>query len=362
MRFHVRNVRRFTLHFLPVFTLFFLIGWGCFFYEIGLGRWVVGISPLYATEAVQSITGSKTKDHGTDILIEVRENAQVNHRKYTLGEIADIDAPALINDQLASIPMGFAPSPGKVKAVQGRRIQSKVEANRIFSSEMTLWVPDQVYVERVGQSVDEARLRELFEAYVDREMQKMGFDYAIREFSIRGLDLYPEGTLSLSEPLFKGKTLKGRVTLYLNVAVDGEDQGRISLTGWVDLFDDVVCLTRPLSRGSRLTAADLKVERMNVTKERGATLRSVQNVVGKVLTRSVRRETPLTMNMISEAPLLKKGDMVTVVASRGNLKIVTLGIAKEDGKSRETIRVENIKSGKVINAVVAGESEVHVFY
>ncbi len=362
MRFYVRSVKRFTLHFLPVFTLFFLMGWSCFFYEIGLGRWVVGISYLHATEVGKKITGSKAMGHGADILIEVREIAQVNHRKYTLGDIADIDAPAVILDQLASIPMGFAPRPGKVKAVQGKRIQSKVEANRIFSSEMTLWVPDQIYVERVGQSFDEARLREVFETYVDREMQKMGFDYLIREFSIRGLDLYPEGRLSLSEPLFKGKALKGRVTLYLNVAVGGEDQGRISLTGWVDLFDEVVCLTRPLSRGSRLTAADLKVARMNVTNERGATLRSVQNVLGKVLTRSVRRETPLTMNMITEAPLLKKGDMVTVVASRGNLKIVTLGIANEDGKARETIRVENIKSGKVINAVVAGESEVHVFY
>lgn len=320
-----------------------------------------GTAPLYATE----LTNPEMQPGRTptsDILIEVRETARVNGRKYTLGEIAEIDAPDMIAHQLAAISMGFAPPPGKVKSVSGRRIQSKVEAHRIFSSEMTLWVPDQIYVERAGQSLDETMLRELYEAYVESGVEKLGLEYSIRDFSIRGLDLYPEGTLSLSDPSFNGKDLKGRVTLYLDVTVNDQEEGRISLTGWVDLFDEVVCLTRPLSRGSSLAMKDLEVERTNVTNERGATLRSIDRAVGKVLKRSVRRRTPLTMEMIETAPLLQKGDMVKVVASRGSLKIVTVGIAREDGKERETIQVENAASGKVINAVVTGRSEVQVVY
>ncbi|SLM29229.1 putative FlgA [Desulfamplus magnetovallimortis] len=297
---------------------------------------------------------------GLNVNIEVRESSFVNSRKFTLGEIADISVPGLIREQLASIQAGFAPVPGRIKNISGSRIESKIRSSKLFSDEMTIVVPERVYVKRASQELSKEDLNAIFEEYVETSMD--GMDYEIRDFSVRGLDIYPRGEIELSPPLNKGKDLKGRVTLYVDVTVDGKDYGRLSLSGRIDIFDDVVCATRSFRRETLLTSSDINVERMNVSNIRGEYLSNPDDVVGKVLVRNAYRNRAITMDMVEESPLVNRGDMVKVVASRGNLRIVTMGIAREDGKKSDTIQVENMTSGKMINVVVTSKDEVNVFY
>ncbi len=302
---------------------------------------------------------SPAEEH-SEIYIEVRASSHVNSRKFTLGEIADITAPEFLYEQLALIQMGFAPAPGKIKTANGRRIKAKIKSNKLFSPEMILVVPDTVYVKRASQEISIDNLNSIYEEYVEAHIEDL--DYEIRNFSARGLALYPAGKLSLSSPVHKGKNFKGKVTFYINVAVDGRDQGILSLSAWIDIFDEVVSLSRSMVRGTVLTPSDLHVKRMNISNLRDTCFGTALNVVGKVLIRSVRKNKPLTVRMVAEQPLVQRGDMVKIVASRGNLHIVTLGIARNDGKRNDIIQVENMTSGKMINAVVAGKASVNVFY
>ncbi len=315
----------------------------------------IAASDGHLTEIAVSPAGEHSK-----IYIEVRTSSHVNSRKFTLGEIADITAPEFLYEQLAAIQTGFAPVLGKIKTVSGRRIKAKIKSNKLFSPEMTLVVPDTVYVKRASQELSIDDLNSIYEEYVEAHMEDL--DYEIRDFSARGLDLYPEGKLSLSSPVHKGKNLKGKVTLYVNVAVDGRDQGRLSLSAWIDIFDEVVSLSRSMTRGTVLTDSDLHVKRMNISNLQDTCFSTALDVVGKVLIRSARENKPITVCMVAEQPLVQRGDMVKVVASKGNLSIVTLGIARNDGKKDDIIQVENMTSGKMINAVVADKASVNVFY
>lgn len=323
---------------------------------------VHGLCSVSMAEASSTAAGSDlSRDTiSAEIVIEVRESAHVNSRKVTLGDIADIIAPELLKSQLASIDAGFAPLPGKTTIVDGRRIESKIKSNRLFSDDMALIVPEKVYLERESQEVSADDLHALYEEYVSEHSD--GREFEIRDFAVRGLEIYPEGELLLSAPLSNSRELKGRVTLYVNVQVNGKEYGRLSLSGWIDIFDDVVCASRSLTRGKLLEPGDLNIQRVNVSNIHGDYFRSDQDLLGKVLTRNTSSNKVLMPNMVEDAALLHKGDTVKIIASRGNLSITTLGIVKSDGKIDDTVQVQNMTSGKIINGIVLGKESVKVFY
>lgn len=331
-------------------------------------QWI-GIISAITLIHIFSLSASASEEN---IAIEVRESVHVNSRKITLGEIADIEATPIIKRQLSKIDMGFAPAPGKSKIISGRQIESKIKSNKLFyrnrlgsadrqsSDSVNIVVPDEIYIERASQEISEHDLKALYESYVFERLD--GKDFEIREFSVRGLDTYPEGEVLLSPPVSNSGEVKGRVTLYVKISVNGKDYGRISLSGWIDIFDDVLCASRSLTRGKVLEYGDVHVERFNVANLHGDYFTSDQDVIGKVLTRNAPANKAVSQNMIEDAAVVQKGDRVKIVASRGNLRIVTTGIVKSDGKIDDTVLVQNMTSGKTINAVVTDKESVKVFY
>ena len=65
---------------------------------------------------------------------------------------------------------------------------------------------------------------------------------------------------------------------------------------------------------------------------------------------------------ISDLCLVAKGDVVTISARSHGLEIKASGIAMEEGKLNETIAVKNIKSGKIIRALVKSANSVEVVF
>ncbi|MBF0211203.1 MAG: flagellar basal body P-ring formation protein FlgA [Desulfamplus sp.] len=301
-----------------------------------------------------------------EIQIELRESVEVNNRKIKLGEIADIEAPEILKRQISAIDMGFSPAPGKGKILDGRQVESKIKSNRLFASNnlssenISIFVPDKIYIERLSQQIASDDLKSIYEEYISERLG--GQDFEIRDFNVRGLDTYPEGEVDISEPVSNSKELKGRVTLYVKIKVNEKDYGRVSLSGWVDIFDDVLCASRSLTRGKTIQEGDVHVKRVNVANIHGDYFNDVNDVIGKVLNRNAPANKAITPNMVEEQAVVRRGDRVKIVAARGNLKLVTIGVAKSDGRIDETIQVQNTTSGKSINAVVTGKDSVKVFY
>ena len=58
--------------------------------------------------------------------------------------------------------------------------------------------------------------------------------------------------------------------------------------------------------------------------------------------------------MVDFPPLVKRGEIITIAAVNGGLKITATGIAKSNGQEGDTIRVKNSGSGKEILCKVIG--------
>jgi flagella basal body P-ring formation protein FlgA len=64
--------------------------------------------------------------------------------------------------------------------------------------------------------------------------------------------------------------------------------------------------------------------------------------------------------MISSPPLVKRGDIVKIVANAGTMTITATGMVKQQGCKGEMVRVVNTDSNRIITARVTGPGAVEV--
>ena len=106
---------------------------------------------------------------------------------------------------------------------------------------------------------------------------------------------------------------------------------------------------------AQLRGNEIRSENTNLT-----TAVSDPNVlVGSRLKRDVRQGEQIRSNGFC---VVCKNDKVNIVARSGGLSLKTSGIALQEGNVNESIRVRNIKSDKVISAVVTAPGEVQVIF
>ncbi len=338
-------------------------------FALGAGIVVSGISfysTAFATENIafateNALTAENTNTQGNvsvsedrvkPVKIFIRESSSVNTEKIFLGDIADINAPNLIKQRLNGISLGFAPRPGHFRVFNGKYLKSRIESDRLGSRSVAVFVPDKVYIKRKDRVIPHKKLKKIFTNYISQRIAPDKFK--IRNFSIRGLGVYPDGNLSLTV-CDNNNNIKGRTTVYVRVRAGGRNYGRISLSGWVDVFDTAFCASRNLERGTILSLNDVHREKVNISKISGDYFTDSGEILGKVLKTGLARGRCITSDMVKNPALVHRGDLVKMIAASGPLKIVTSGIAKSDGRLNDQIRVENIRSGKIVYAVVKGK-------
>ncbi|MBP7526746.1 MAG: flagellar basal body P-ring formation protein FlgA [Syntrophorhabdaceae bacterium] len=87
---------------------------------------------------------------------------------------------------------------------------------------------------------------------------------------------------------------------------------------------------------------------------------AAEDVIGKVLKRDVPANTLITDRILDDRVVLKRGDVVTIIAESNKLVVQAKGKTVDKGRIGDTIRVKNIASGKELTARVVSGSEVKV--
>lgn len=122
----------------------------------------------------------------------------------------------------------------------------------------------------------------------------------------------------------------------------------------------VWALRQPEQAGARLTAADLLPETRVVS---GVAAGYVTDLA--LLGRSTLRHPMPAGAVLHDSDLLaefmvRQGEQVTLVASIGGIRVRARGVALQDGRYGQVIRVQNPTSKKVVQGMVGGSQVVYV--
>jgi flagella basal body P-ring formation protein FlgA len=213
---------------------------------------------------------------------------------------------------------------------------------------------------QTSQTIPDTKFRELFQKYLYRNLNNHGCDVVISRLKVAGNVPVPAGTISFQQYQKGKRRLEGQVSLIVVVKINGVVKNKVKLSGWVDIFQPVVCASRDLKRGERIKKDDLYFVKRNISHISSKVLTDMNNIVGFMAKHNVRKDTSLKEWMFEKFPVVDKGDIVTIIAESGDIRVTAPGKVLMKGYADELVKVQNLMSKKEIYAKVVNGSMVAV--
>lgn len=128
----------------------------------------------------------------------------------------------------------------------------------------------------------------------------------------------------------------------------------------IKILAKVVTTRHSLPKGYRINKTDLRLMNMNIKKLRYGYFNDEKMIIGMITKRNLRPGQIISPKYLMFPQLVKRGDSVTINAINQAIKVSMKGIAIENGKLGDTIRVKNLSSSKVIDAKVVTSGQVEI--
>jgi flagella basal body P-ring formation protein FlgA len=208
----------------------------------------------------------------------------------------------------------------------------------------------------------EQEVREAVTAFVTTRTAGMGWDVHLRRISISDSLKLPDGSINYEVVAPQKWEGWGSITITVLARQKERVLRNIPVRIDVEALTDTVVTVRQLEHGTTITADDLTLQKREITQNSHLGVRSIDEVAGKKARTTLRANQPVRADQIERVPLIKSGQMVTIIAENGVFKISVTGKAHSSGAAGDIIRVQNLTSLKDIPAKVIDGSTVQVAF
>jgi len=296
------------------------------------------------------------------ITIRGFEKAEINIDVIYLGQIAKIegDDSALVQ-KVKEIVISSAPLPGKIRYLNENYIRLRLKQAKIDLSQIRLEAPERIEVTRGFVEITKEDIKKVVSDYLYANIPWDRDKVKIKDIRVTDTVILPKGKITYSVEPIKNTDFKGSVPLPLHFKVDGKFQKRILVTAGIDVLAEVVVTRRPLRRNRKITEDDIEIKLKNLAELPSNIILAGEEVLGKRAKTNIDANQVLRPDLIEFPPLVKRGDVVVVIAESGGLRITALGTVEErEGRKGERIKIENIDSKKSLYARVLDSKTVQV--
>jgi len=181
------------------------------------------------------------------------------------------------------------------------------------------------------------------------------------EISIARLDNRLQLTECSKTPsafLSPGAKLQGKLTVGLRCT--GQKPWTVYIPAHIKNFAEIAVAARPLSRGIEISNSDVITIRQDLSLVRAGYFKKTNDIVGKILKRSMPQGLAFSPNFVTPALLVRRGDEVTILASVGGLQVRGKGKALKDAALGESVPVRNKQSKRIVQGIAVKSGIVSV--
>jgi flagella basal body P-ring formation protein FlgA len=187
-----------------------------------------------------------------------------------------------------------------------------------------------------------------------------GSEVAVTDVALRGCDRLPRRHARLEVVPSVGARVGPRAFASLRL-LDGRGQrvGQATLSATLAVRVRVLVAARTLPAGTTLGPGDLVPALVDPDRARRP-VTDERSVLGLRTRRPLPEGEPLDEGGLARPQLVERGDLVRAVVTRGDLQVTSRGVALEDGRLGETIRLASPDGARTFLGRVTAESEVEV--
>jgi flagella basal body P-ring formation protein FlgA len=278
-----------------------------------------------------------------------------------LSKIAKIEGgnPQVIH-KLGNIVLGRAPLPGNSRKIDGNTIMARLRQNGIDLASLDLNIPPSITVSRSFIEVSPEKLKDLVADYITKNIIPGNPNANIKDIQVNESLRLPSNGITYEVSAPRNREMMGQVPFAVKFKVNGKLFKRVWATATLEVLAEVVITKKPLGRHKPITEDDLMVLKMDLAKVPSDVITDPEVVLGKRTRRAIGSQTVLRANLVEFPPLVRRGDMVMIVAETQGLKISALGQVKKKGALGDRIPVINFESKKVLYARVVDANTVKV--
>ena len=261
---------------------------------------------------------------------------------------------------LGATVVARSPKPGQTRFVDIDYIRIRLKQAGADTDSLIFKGSRDVRITREAATLSTHRIERAVEAAIRSRMPWKNEDVTISGIAFDETIQLPTGRLTYRIVPNRNEDFLGRTILALHLFVDGEPVRRIWVNATISVMGDVITVIRPLGKHQHIELADLSVQRRELADLSSDTVRRIEDALGNRTTRMIYPNTVLQSSMIASPPLVKRGDIVKIVANAGPMTITATGMVKQQGCKGEMVRVVNTDSNRIITARVIGPGAVEV--
>jgi flagella basal body P-ring formation protein FlgA len=208
--------------------------------------------------------------------------------------------------------------------------------------------------------VTEAQVHEVISRFIAEKTRDLGLQVTVKKIGYRGSLALEPGPVSfdvVAPPQWQGW---GHGSLALIIRSGERIVRNIPVPVEVEALADMAVAVRPLDRGDVIGIQDVVLQKRDLASAPSRICRSVDEVVGKRVTAAIRGNAPIRSDFLERLPLVKRGQLVSIIAENGAVLITATGKAKGQGAQGDVILVQNSLSLKEFQATVVDANTVMV--
>jgi flagella basal body P-ring formation protein FlgA len=299
--------------------------------------------------------GGGTSDRVT---VTLPAEAHVTGTEIRLGEIARVSgADAERVARVEAFDLGYVPAPGYSRLLGRDYIARDLRARLhdvevVFAgqSRCRVFPLVETLAARVLRAEAKAALRELF----------TGVDVEITPRD-RLADLaLPAGERRLRVDLRERELRAGTWNVPVAIVIDGEPYRTVWTTWTVELWRSLPVLTQAVRRGEELTPALFTMRRVKVGTGRTRGALSPADFGAGTAVRDLAAGSVVTGRDVQREKLVHRGDIVSLEVKKGAISARAFGLAQQDGRAGDRIRVRMSTNGREVVAEVVARELVRI--
>jgi flagellar basal body P-ring formation protein FlgA len=208
----------------------------------------------------------------------------------------------------------------------------------------------------------EKKVRAAVKDFILERTRDSGMEIHIKRISMDEDITVPAGKLSYEFIAPRQWEGWGKTVLGLVIRVDDQLVRNMSIPVEVEALTDMVVALYPLPRGMVVEANDVSLQKRDIADVSGKVSFNLADVLGKKVRIPIRANTPVRSDYLEKVPLVKNGQVVTIVAENGDLRVTATGMARGSGAEGDLIMVQNMNSKKSVQARVVDSETVAVSF
>ncbi|WP_415718513.1 flagellar basal body P-ring formation chaperone FlgA [Maridesulfovibrio sp.] len=307
-----------------------------------------------AVFAVSPVAASK---QNTDWRIKIKSAAVVNSSRVTLGDIAEFygDLPEQTKADLSRVELWNAPGK-KRKPVRVNRNKLRVILQHYLGDLIrNCIIPSTLTMQTGGKVMSQEELQRAVVKVLTPYAEAMNGDYKFRDFKLPPHLFFKDSMDSLRVQIPRALEPGNNSFKMMVVSVDGRVLRQLAGTVFVDQWVPVPCPVRPINRKEVITP-DLITWKSKNMAHMGSNIWDGKGGPWRVKV-PVGTGQPILLSSIEPAPVIARGDKVTLMFRSKHLKLTVPVESLEDGGIGQTVTVRNLQSKrKVIATVVDGQT------